>query len=34
MKYKDLKMGDWFIYDGRKYIKTETYSGDIVNISL
>lgn len=34
MKYKDLKMGDWFIHDGRKYIKTETYSGDIVNISL
>lgn len=34
MKYKDLKMGDWFIHDGQKYIKTETYSGDIVNISL
>lgn len=34
MKYKDLKMGDWFIHDGRKYIKTETYSGDIVDISL
>ena len=34
MKYKELQVGDWFIHDGRKYIKTVTYSGDIVNISL
>lgn len=34
MKYKELQVGDWFIHDGQKYIKTVTYSGDIVNISL
>ena len=34
MKYKELQVGDWFIHDGQKYIKTVTYSGGIVNISL
>lgn len=34
MKYKDLEIGDWFTYNGYKYIKTLDYVEGYVNISL
>lgn len=34
MKYKDLNIGDWFTYNGCKYIKTFNHVEEYVNISL
>lgn len=34
MKYKELNIGDWFIHNGRKFIKTKSCSEDIIDVSL
>lgn len=34
MKYKELNIGDWFIHNERKFIKTISYSGDTIDVSL